>query len=50
LGGDTFGTADPNGPKGHSLSYDVVFSKKSCGEEEGRGAVMALFFPSHPYM
>ena len=26
LGGDTAGTADPNGPKGYSIPYDVMLS------------------------
>jgi len=26
LGGDTAGTADPNGPKGYSIPYDIMLS------------------------
>jgi len=31
LGEDTTGTADPNGPKGYPIPYDVKLSNKSWG-------------------
>lgn len=31
LGGDTAGTADPNGPKGYPIPHNVVLSNKSYG-------------------
>jgi len=39
LGGDMAGTADPNGPKGYSIPYDLMLSVISRGV--GWGAAIA---------
>ncbi|KAK4815950.1 hypothetical protein QYF61_010444 [Mycteria americana] len=48
LGGETAGTADPNGLKGCPILYDLVLTIKAGGkeEEEGKFVVMAFVFPS----
>jgi len=44
LGGDTAGTADPNGPKGCSTPYDIMLSHKRWGKRGGGGTFKAVAF------